>query len=382
MLIYLGMFCVSCALLKCVENKAKNNRQYIFIVFLALLLPCIVAGLRADVVGTDVRGYIVPLSEYAASATNIFEYFNMAWKASWKMMEVKDYEPLFNVLVLICVRLMASKQLLLFVIQALTVFPLYKGLERMVEKKYRWIGMLVYYFMFYNASLNMMRQWIAMALLIYSFSYLVNEEYMKYLAFAVLAFLFHRSAIVALVFCVLRKIDARSQFRRGASLSGWTIRSQEIDIVIWAAIAVFVFNASFLVAKVLAMIGLGKYSSYFGFESTFLITQLVLRLPIWGLFVLNRQRIKDYVSHVLLLFLVFECIFANYVSGAEHLFRIATWFSSYSVITYPILIERTKKRYRLVITSLVVLWLFLYWYYMIVFKGSHETVPYLFYWQQ
>ena len=59
-MIYIVFFLISCFLIWLSE---KSPSRYIgkLLAFIAILLPCILAGMRADTIGTDVRVYVEPM---------------------------------------------------------------------------------------------------------------------------------------------------------------------------------------------------------------------------------------------------------------------------------------------------------------------------------
>ena len=57
MWIYLICFAVSCLLLK-ISEFTKKRIIYRIITAIALIIPCILAGFRADTIGTDVQVYV------------------------------------------------------------------------------------------------------------------------------------------------------------------------------------------------------------------------------------------------------------------------------------------------------------------------------------
>lgn len=121
--------------------------------------------MRADTIGTDVKVYVEPLYNAAKQSTGFSSYMNQRWYVIWRYMYVSKFEIGFTTLVYLIVKFGGSLGTVLFLIHALIVAPIYFGLKRMDKKYPIWLGMLVFYLMFYNTSLNMMRQWIAMAIL-------------------------------------------------------------------------------------------------------------------------------------------------------------------------------------------------------------------------
>ena len=77
-------------------------------------------------------------------------------------------------------------------------FFLYKAKSRFQFSL--WLGWLSYLFIFYNRTLNLSRQSIAIAIVLISITYLWDKKYIKYGALTVIALSFHTSAIITLMY--------------------------------------------------------------------------------------------------------------------------------------------------------------------------------------
>ena len=150
-MIYVICFAISLSLFFFSRNQNKQIRTIIDVI--ALFIPCLIAGIRANTVGTDVSVYLEPMIANARNAQNFSEYFLSSWKQGWVIRGVSDIEIGFSVLVYLIIKLFNSRYVLQFVIQMLTIVPIYIGLRQRNERNL-WIGMLVYFCMFYNNSLN------------------------------------------------------------------------------------------------------------------------------------------------------------------------------------------------------------------------------------
>ena len=197
-MIYIVFFLISCFLIWLSE---KSSSRYIgkLLAFIAILLPCILAGMRADTIGTDLRVYVEPMYNAAKQSTSFSSYMDQRWYVIWRYMYVNKFEIGFTTLVYLIEKLGGSLGTVLFFIQALILAPIYLGLKRMKKSYPVYLGMLVFYLLFYNTSLNMMRQWIAMSILFYGLSYLITNEKKKYFITIVVACLFHTSALMGVV---------------------------------------------------------------------------------------------------------------------------------------------------------------------------------------
>ena len=151
-------------------------------------------------------------------------------------------------------------------------------------------GMLVFYYLFYNTSLNMMRQWIAMAILFMAFSYLILEEKKKYCILTLVACLFHTSAIlgfailIVYVYCTKKREYIKiANFKLDESMA-------PIKIFVYGCIVLLSLN---IIAVILSHIGLSKYIGYIqGNNGLYLLpNQILLRLPVILLFIIRWRKI-------------------------------------------------------------------------------------------
>lgn len=154
MSVYICGFIASIILLALSDKIVKKQRWGLVVP--ALLIPCLIAGLRASSIGTDTEGYLVPMTKAALFADNYKEYMDSSWYRIWRNLFVRDYEYGFSFIVYLFAKMFKSVVAVQFVVQLLTVLPIYFAA---CKTKYKtWICMAVYYFIFFNTSLNMMRQ--------------------------------------------------------------------------------------------------------------------------------------------------------------------------------------------------------------------------------
>ena len=149
---YLGTFISSLIFIYMAEKQFKRHKKIIFILLstIALFIPCWLAGIRGDTVGTDVMVYAIPQYNYAKSFSNFFVYSAFS-----------GIEPLYSFLVFLCSKFNLGVSVLLFISQFLVILPLYiVGLKKIDQLSLTFF-MFVYYFFFYHITLNMMRQSIA-----------------------------------------------------------------------------------------------------------------------------------------------------------------------------------------------------------------------------
>lgn len=168
-------------------------RKVVF--FLAVLIPSLLAGFRANSVGIDVRAYIIPNMQTAGSIqirslSDCFAALDMA------------PEYLYMFLVYICSRITADEGLLLFMVQFLTIAPIALAAIKMRKELSIPLAMATYLFCFYNNTLNIMRQSVACAFILLGAVFLFKKDMKinsKTVVCFIIAALFHKSALMGII---------------------------------------------------------------------------------------------------------------------------------------------------------------------------------------
>lgn len=187
MIIYLFFFLLSIFSFK-ISCYFKGNIQRIF-VFLGFFFPCFLAGVRNSNIGTDVQVYALPI--FRSSQVSSMVDTIRGWQETQPIGFIA-YEWLVT-------RLFNNFSIVLGAIELLIMIPIYRILCYF-DKKNVWLGMLIYYLLFYGISLNQMKQSIAMAFVIYSLKFCLNRDILKFVFCIFVATLFHQTAFI---FCFL-----------------------------------------------------------------------------------------------------------------------------------------------------------------------------------
>lgn len=193
---FTSYYCVCAAKVNVTGKSKKHKAIYLG---LAILIPCMIAGLRADTVGVDVRVYIVRDVGYGA--------LSQSFSQLQKLMSTES-EFLYCVLVYLSTRFTSDGSVLLFMLQLLSIAPCLRAF--VLLKKYINVPLafLIYLLYFYNSSLNVMRQAVTCSFILLGVAYLYSEKKHKkmkmILSFGV-SILFHKAAIWGvLLLCLLK----------------------------------------------------------------------------------------------------------------------------------------------------------------------------------
>jgi hypothetical protein len=379
--IYILFFLISC-LFFWLSEKCKNRIARNLLAIIAILIPCILAGLRSDTIGTDVKVYVEPMYNAAKESHNLTDYMNQRWFVIWRYMYVNKFEIGFSFMIYFIQKFGGSLSIVLFFIQLLIIAPIYIGLKKINKPYPICFCMLVFFLLFYNTSLNMMRQWIAMAILFMAFSYLILGERKIYYILTLVACLFHTSAVMGFVISFIYRYCTKT--RESFRISNFKLYQglAPIKIFVYGCIALLSLS---IIALILDRIGLSKYSGYIkGDNGLYLLpNQILIRLPIIILFLIRWKKIlkEDKLAPFYGSMFVLDLLTSQLMSINAYAFRIGSFFTEYNILSYSALIyagNRKFKTNRYMTFLYVVGYLVYYWIFYYVVTGNHATFPYVF----
>lgn len=376
MWIYLICFAISCLLLKISINQNKILK--LLLITVAVLLPCLLAGVRAEIIGTDVHVYVKPLFNLASYAENFTEYLNMNVD---NIRQVKDYEIGFTSMIFFLSKLFGNLQVILFTIEVLVIIPIYLGLRKYEQIHDKiWLCMLVFFLMFYNTSLNAMRQYIGIAFVFYGLSAVINNKEKKMIFYfsLIIGYLFHKSSILGiLIYILYNSIENQKNIK--ILLGNKKIDSKTLlfSLIILVGVAM-VLNSEILELS-LTSLGFSRYSRYIYGDTKFSFFSILKIFPPLLILVINKKEFKRKIKNNKFYTIVFilSIIISQLSTANVRAGRIGYIFSIFNIILFPLLCKcsnSSKKN-----TFIIIVYLLAYWYYMFVICGSNETIPYKMY---
>lgn len=370
---YLICFAFSSSVFFIISDWSRRGVGFWFWSVVALLVPCLLAGFRAETIGTDVLVYAKPLFDLAANSSSFANFLGSQWWQGWKYQGSADYELGYVALVWISGHVFHSLPMLLFLTQALTALPIFAALLKLNNKHAIPFGMMTYYFLYFNVSLNVMRQWVAMAIVIYSVVVLYRRgeplfRQLPCLAGIVGASLFHASAFFGFIpFLLLFFLERRNC-------------KETVFILCAAAICLPFLMQVFSVA--LQMVGLGRYVHYIDGALSFMPNQILLRLPLIliSFWAANGNRFTSPFANFLFVAMLFGTATSQFVSVGPFSGRIALYFDSFGVFvlsTYLVRFGERKAAVKVFTAMMLVFYLLFYWWFEFCLCGVNETIPYL-----
>lgn len=190
---YMIIFFVSCFFTALADQsyEKKNKMKFVLYSATAILIPCILASSRNISVGTDTHNYyeIFTSIQKSASIDTAYQY--------WGVIDGLSYP--FVLLNRMVSKLFGSFSMLLFIYELFAIFPIYIISFYYRDKAPAWVVLFVYYMMFYNTSLNISRQSIAVAFMILSIFLIYKHKYIKTILSLGVACIFHKTFYIGLL---------------------------------------------------------------------------------------------------------------------------------------------------------------------------------------
>ncbi|MGJ3803086.1 EpsG family protein [Limosilactobacillus mucosae] len=377
MYVYLIAFLVSTTLFKCGDFFKEKNRWIVDA--LGILLLCMVAGFRGISVGTDVSVYLRPSIDAAMYANNFVEYWHASWMPpnGYRLMEISQFEFGYTLLIWIVTKLFHSIVMTQLVVELFIIYPIYFVLRK-AKNTSVWIGMLTFELMFFNASLNMIRQSMAVAVGLVAVFYWFNNDKIKFLLFTVVAFFFHKSAVILFIVVGLYEFLYSKKRLKNLKLEGSSYR-----LIIFSVIGTLVVFSSQYLTYLLKFIGLGQYANYMS-KASFLPNQILYYLPGLFLLIINWRVYKQSIDNYKFYILMIICTIlagqfyteSTVLSANQYGGRIALYFSMFQILAYAQAFKKIRYKYSLLFV--LIIYMLFYWWYHYAFLGIDMTVPYAF----
>lgn len=358
--------------------EKSNNKKYkpLFYIFsiLAIILPSLLAGFRDPGIGNDSQGYaeeiwkqIIQLNDFHSFLAKYnhgyfddieFIYLLINWFASF-----------FGRNIFWC----------FFFTNLCVILPIYCAIYNNRHKGAMWISMAIFLLLYYNVSLNLIRQSITLALSTYSLKYLENKKWTKLCVCLCLILLSHNTGLFFIFFMLIYKIY---------NINNKKLRTTLICLQFIALPSFFIFFQYILLFSIVLGIFPDKYINYIeSEESIFDKSTFILNITLVLCFVLiSYSSLKkiNYTKQKIIRFTILNKLFGAilYTTSVISLwtFRISYYINyPIDIIYVPrfllILKKQNKKKYQISLSLFFIL-LFSYWIWYFMIKNGNQTYPY------
>ena len=366
-MVYAFAFCVSSALF-CIGTKRikaqLTSRVYLqlgsFCYFVGILLLASLAGIRSNNIGDDVNSYILYAFQRALSYASIKEVFTKGL-----------LEPGYELLCYICSRIYPDIHILHFVTAFIICSGVYLFAKEYVTKIDVAFAMFIFMMLYFNTSLNIVRQFLSIAVYLFGCKYLFRHKYSLYFFCCLIAISFHSSGIISVFVGVLYIFLADGKRKKLKIMT--VVVGSILSVVCLRHITALLSSFSIIPSKYL------KYFSVEGNSSVFI--QIVSRAPVLFLcvFFLRDLLFYDEKSHIYFCFLLIDCIIGASSPLIGDASRFSLYFGVWQMILIPEIVRVAKYRFKdggIKFKLGLVAFFSLYWIYCVVIRNFGGTFPF------
>lgn len=370
MYIYIITFLLTIVLIWLAENKAKSTKLKTVLLILAIIPMFFISAIRYNV-GTDY------------DKRYVYDYYRLS-----KGEYIDNLEIGFKTIDYICL-LFTKEPYLLFAVTSLIILALI--FEVVYKKSTNKILSIAIFFLggYFFASLNIIRQYMAFALILLGYQFLMDENkkkaYIGFVICAILAFLMHSSSIICFIILIMTKKEIMN--------AKWVIPLSILILILNKNIMVIltpiIKNTRFNVYLT------GKYTA--GELSLLQIAEnLIMYLGMYFTFYFKKKQGNEIDKQGITLLNIQGMALLLTVSGVIHalFIRMAIYFVAFQIISIPyflsilqfnkitdIINEKFKKNLKektlkVVVYSCIVLGFSAMFIYTNILNNDNEVLPY------
>lgn len=369
-MIYIVVFCLSLLFAFWANQAANRNNHLVMIVssLCSILLPVLLAGYRDLSIGTDTYNYTIIFS-------------NICYCSDFKECVIlypsieKGYLFLNYLIALIS----NDTRVFLTIVHCCIVIPIYVSFFKLRSWLSPVLSLAIFFFVFYNESYNLTRQYISIALMLLATTYYIKHNYLLYVILTIISVSMHNTALLGLFFPAFYYSTKHISVKKHMSLY---LLLMVVITYVFLNLQRLGFFATFTSEMS------DKYDGYMSGQasvmsvsnSTLIVYLVVFMLLILKLF--NNKKHSALLDTFTLMSLL-SVIFVNMSSIARALYRLSLDFSIYSSLSISMLFQYKnnvlleRRSYPLLIKVLFVLLLISYWFFSVVIRGSNDTFPYV-----
>ncbi len=378
-LVYLLAFLLS-TLCIWMGSRDKDKRKMIISGILAVSILVFLSTFRSMTVGNDIESYVISIYNRLQSMNNdpaafVRQYYYM--------------EPGYLAVMYLGSVLFHTPRFALFVMSLLTNGFICAGIYTQHTRRARWMAWLVWCFLFYCNTLNIMRQYVSVAVFYYLFAGRKEIPFKKAALLTLLACLFHYSGIFGLGAYAFYRFSGSAAVKPGV---------KKITALLTLLVPeILVYGIGFATTKLnewgmlprkyrLMMLGRGNTDILATDYDGLIAVAFGMGLFIAALAAMTARSEKKAVrierqSRLLLYMGALDAMYALFNNVINY--RLQYYVSVFRLDYYTAFLEmRLPVRWRKAAAVVTVCVLFLLWYYKYIYTLEGAVCPYLFMWER
>lgn len=332
-----------------IKSKISKHKKTLFYGLFMGFLLFLLAALRDKSVGTDSYRY--------AEVYNLIANYDL-----FSILKTYGFESGYYLLVKFLTLFSQNYQLSFIAISAIYAYAITRFI---IKYSYGYMASFIMlismkYFAF---SMSGLRQTVAIALLLISIDYIISGKPLKFFIFVLIGSFFHNSAIVFLLFYLMKYVK---------------VNKLVITIYFLFIPLVYIFRSS-----IISFVHIFIYSDYIISESA---SSGIVTLIVYIFILLVVLFFKDLLikkNNSLLIFIhmmYFGVVTQIFVPFQANIFRVSMYFNIASIILIPALIslfEKKQTRFLLYVFLIILMGI---QYFLFTYNAAGSN-PYIFFWE-
>lgn len=371
-MIYVRYFTVS-MFFAYLTSRAKNKDIVYLCSAISILVLCLLGGMRAYGIGSDTATYGRPLALSAMASSSLIDYINYEEGA----------ELGYKILTYAIMKTFGHENWCYFFYQLITVGGAYIG----AYKHRKYISFPFTFFLwiitFYNTSYNIIRESIAASIIFMNIDQLESKQYLKFAVTIIVAYTFHKSALIVFSLFFGMHYVATSKF-----FTNWPFLK---NVLVCVAVVAMFFLKSILASFILGNTSdLDRYGTYI-YAYAILddryaggrTTLLILGAELFMIFLYEKNgrsvlagkscymgNIDFYKYNVLFCFVYVYAV--QLMTG--RVLAYSSFINVFLMAAFPRFVK--EKHLRFMVFVAVTGYCVLLWYYQMIMLGHSQTYPY------
>lgn len=227
---------------------------------------------------------------------------------------------------------------MVFVLTCFEYYVLYKAIKLYVAPRWYWLAVFIFTFNsgFMLTGCSMMRQFLAMTIVVMAIKYIVYGNGMKYFLYIMVASTIHTSALIMLPFYFIRLIP---QYYSTKAMVG-------VIIGCYGYLKLMSLFVAFLLPLMLGLESFERYDVYLGGEKTTGNIGLGVLYYFFCFFVALKS--GEYLERGMYVFVVLSSLYVLFVPFTTIIplvGRLGYYYSYLQILTIPVLFERMPKKW-------------------------------------
>lgn len=190
-MIYLFVFFISVLFTYLAQKSVSQKLFFYLFSIIAILFPSLLAGFRNSGIGTDTLVYVDKIWYNMLHINSFIEFINAYYNGIFD----ESSEFIYLLINWGTSKLGNDVQWIYFTTNLCVILPIYCAIYDHRKKGPMWLSMTIFLLLYYNSSLNLVRQSIALALCVYSYKYLEQGQWFKALIGSVIIMNTHNTGI-------------------------------------------------------------------------------------------------------------------------------------------------------------------------------------------